>query len=742
MNDWEIVGTQNRWVCPNDRHLQLRAHNQCQKNVITDSEKKHITAVLAKAEDRRLREKQRIGRMIDRLEKLKSRATGNGITQCYLCSTDFGLLSSRSYAAMCSECRKYVCQKNCGVEAYDFVRRENIFLCKICSEYREMWKKSGAWFYNEIPEYIKPDENSESHSPSSYYPRNSWQHYTKSETSNLAYSSNKSQQSQKEQCKLSGSMSIWSNKPIMVTSKVRLSLSNGYTSEDENADNSASDDMEILSKKNLQLTSSIAATNRRNRIQKRIEEQDIPIIHRFTIGTRNRTTNNEDNESHHATSSTSPRHSASLYGDDLSQNQSSILASESIDSGVVPSDHSIRISNIPASADAMNPSLTMIAHVDESNKFLNYSNYPQTLKASTRIQKTILSSEIPSLQSHDGKSSLSMQQESKNSKEISENNDILLEKIFPLMILANEQSSSVAFPQYNQEEQLLTFSPSYTASPSSPVGTIITPTDSSKKQAPNHESTVSSASSTSSIRKSMVSLESLPANLEKLKKETSTFGKFTLDGRRSKGTNFAEKIKRINAITKKGLSSTQSAICLQSSIATESFPTDQSVRHAISGNDINNLQNFDIDKCGSIQFTLRYSAQQMKLHIRLTSAKNLRAMDKNRLLVLDRDRIGSDFLGEVHVPLKDLKNDEETFYNLHLKQAILAKDINPSNERGKICLSLLYNVQQGSLYVTIKRCAELLGMDKTGFSDPYVKVSLLPLTNKAHRKKTSTKKGH
>lgn len=25
MNDWEIGGTQNRWVCPSDRHLQLRA---------------------------------------------------------------------------------------------------------------------------------------------------------------------------------------------------------------------------------------------------------------------------------------------------------------------------------------------------------------------------------------------------------------------------------------------------------------------------------------------------------------------------------------------------------------------------------------------------------------------------------------------------------------------------------------------------------------------------------------------
>ncbi|ETN83195.1 hypothetical protein NECAME_17548 [Necator americanus] len=25
MNDWEIGGTQNKWVCPSDRHLHLRA---------------------------------------------------------------------------------------------------------------------------------------------------------------------------------------------------------------------------------------------------------------------------------------------------------------------------------------------------------------------------------------------------------------------------------------------------------------------------------------------------------------------------------------------------------------------------------------------------------------------------------------------------------------------------------------------------------------------------------------------
>ncbi|VDO59312.1 unnamed protein product, partial [Onchocerca flexuosa] len=101
------------------RTANARSPANIKKNGITDSEKNHIMAVLARAEDRKLREQQRIGfvsiiscsestRMIDRLEKLKARATGNGVTQCYLCSTDFGLLSSRSYAAMCSQCRKVI----------------------------------------------------------------------------------------------------------------------------------------------------------------------------------------------------------------------------------------------------------------------------------------------------------------------------------------------------------------------------------------------------------------------------------------------------------------------------------------------------------------------------------------------------------------------------------------------------------------------------------------------------------
>lgn len=44
--------------------------------------------------------------MVDRLEKMRSRANGNGVTQCLICQTEFGLLASKSYAAMCLDCRK------------------------------------------------------------------------------------------------------------------------------------------------------------------------------------------------------------------------------------------------------------------------------------------------------------------------------------------------------------------------------------------------------------------------------------------------------------------------------------------------------------------------------------------------------------------------------------------------------------------------------------------------------------
>jgi hypothetical protein len=50
-------------------------------------------------------------------------------------------------------------------------------------------------------------------------------------------------------------------------------------------------------------------------------------------------------------------------------------------------------------------------------------------------------------------------------------------------------------------------------------------------------------------------------------------------------------------------------------------------------------------------------------------------------------------------------------------------------ERGKILISLCYHVQQGALLVNVKRCAELIGLDSTGFSDPYVKMYMIHIVS-------------
>jgi hypothetical protein len=58
--------------------------------------------------------------MVDRLEKMRARATGNGITQCLICQTEFGLLASKSYAAMCLDCRKVEFPSS-SIKTYDLV---------------------------------------------------------------------------------------------------------------------------------------------------------------------------------------------------------------------------------------------------------------------------------------------------------------------------------------------------------------------------------------------------------------------------------------------------------------------------------------------------------------------------------------------------------------------------------------------------------------------------------------------
>uniref|UniRef100_UPI00398F1835 rab effector Noc2-like isoform X2 n=1 Tax=Pristiophorus japonicus TaxID=55135 RepID=UPI00398F1835 len=155
----------DQWVCPNDRQLALRAKlktgwsvhtnetdKQRQNQMLTKNEVEMILNVIKKAEGLELMEQKRVGRLVERLENMKKNVMGNGLSQCLLCGELLGFLGSTS--VFCQDCRQKVCVK-CGIETIGNQRRP-VWLCKICSEGREIWKRSGAWFYKGLPKYILP----------------------------------------------------------------------------------------------------------------------------------------------------------------------------------------------------------------------------------------------------------------------------------------------------------------------------------------------------------------------------------------------------------------------------------------------------------------------------------------------------------------------------------------------------------------------------------------------------------
>ncbi|CAM1301594.1 DOC2B (predicted) [Pycnogonum litorale] len=155
------------WVCPNDRQLALRAKlrtgwsvktnsfsKYTKQDSLNDVEQETIVQVIKRAEQIDNMEQERVGRLVEKLENMKKNAMGNGQSQCILCGDQFGLL--RASSLPCNDCRKAVCTK-CSVDTSN-TQKDQIWLCKICSETRETWKKSGAWFFKGLPKYILPGQ--------------------------------------------------------------------------------------------------------------------------------------------------------------------------------------------------------------------------------------------------------------------------------------------------------------------------------------------------------------------------------------------------------------------------------------------------------------------------------------------------------------------------------------------------------------------------------------------------------
>ncbi|MBN3280519.1 RP3A protein, partial [Polyodon spathula] len=90
-------------------------------------------------------------RLVDRLDYMKKNALGDGVSRCVLCGEQLGMLGAA--AVVCEDCKKHACTK-CGIQCSS--RPGSIWLCKICSEQREVWKRSGAWFFKGLPKQVLP----------------------------------------------------------------------------------------------------------------------------------------------------------------------------------------------------------------------------------------------------------------------------------------------------------------------------------------------------------------------------------------------------------------------------------------------------------------------------------------------------------------------------------------------------------------------------------------------------------
>ncbi|XP_023976728.1 rabphilin-3A isoform X3 [Physeter macrocephalus] len=119
MTDTVFSNSSSRWMCPSDRPQQSNDKEQ---------------------------------RLVDRLENMRKNVAGDGVNCCILCGEQLGVLGSA--CVVCEDCQKNVCTK-CGVETSNS-RPHPVWLCKICIEQREVWKRSGAWFFKGFPKQVLP----------------------------------------------------------------------------------------------------------------------------------------------------------------------------------------------------------------------------------------------------------------------------------------------------------------------------------------------------------------------------------------------------------------------------------------------------------------------------------------------------------------------------------------------------------------------------------------------------------
>ncbi|XP_044223662.1 rabphilin-3A-like isoform X2 [Thunnus albacares] len=157
MTDTVMSSSSDRWVS-NDRQRTMHARGNWTMQPgpgsgpdLTDEEKEIINSVIARAEKMEAMEQERIGRLINRLDDMKKTVCGDGVSRCVLCGEQLG--SPGVSSVVCEDCKKNMCTK-CGTQCSS--RPRAVWLCKICREQREVWKRSGAWFFKGFPKHFLP----------------------------------------------------------------------------------------------------------------------------------------------------------------------------------------------------------------------------------------------------------------------------------------------------------------------------------------------------------------------------------------------------------------------------------------------------------------------------------------------------------------------------------------------------------------------------------------------------------
>ncbi|KAL1232962.1 Double C2-like domain-containing protein beta [Trichinella spiralis] len=604
-----MPGKQSSWICPSDRFLILRSQlsagwsvwsdtQRADKSTISDNEMQQIKDVIARAEHIEENEQRRIGKLVERLDRMKKMAAGNGINQCMLCGAKFGMIGTRSFASFCHDCNKYVCQKNCGLETLDS-NGQTIYLCKLCSETREMWKKSGAWFY----------------------------------------------------------------KGFRILLKIQVCVQKATTS--------------LCSKESLPSWSGKAKHAKRLLPTPPSESHIRPSQPRWAI------------------------------------------ISQSIQSF----DKCVDSSSEEEEEDSKDEQETE-EDIDQNNENLNRSLFLDDSDTPYSRQSSCLS-------------------ELDNSKPLSELESPELKRL-------SEEEKRTANDVKEETE-------------------IYDSKSSISEVAVHSDSPVQSCTNSSS-RYTMEIAEDSDASIAL---STSVHDQAT-----------SEVNKIADQLADCSMNKPYATTTLQHSDSAKSF--DSSLYDSSPDNDITSF--------GSLEYSLLYDETEEMLVVTIFQASNLPAMDSNgfsdpyvklhllplankstklrtstkwktlnprwnerliyygmskddlrkktlRLMVLDQDRIGSDFLGETRAPLKRLQSGKEKYFNVYLeKQMPVEKCDEFTEERGKILLALCYDLQNKLLAVEVVRCAELVGMDSTGYSDPYVKLTLKPGALKSYHVKTEVKK--